>query len=80
MRPLATFFAAAFLLAACSAPGGDGCAWVREIVPDQGFEWRWSVNEKRQVVALNRAVREFCGAPVVFRGVITRGGRKSEGV
>jgi hypothetical protein len=67
-------------LAACSAPGGDGCAWVREIVPDAGAAERWTLSEKRQVVSHNRAVREFCGAPIVFRGVITRGGRKSEGV
>ena len=49
-----------FALGGCAPKGGDGCAWTRPIVPDAGFEGRWTVGEKRQAVAHNRAWREFC--------------------
>jgi hypothetical protein len=47
-------------VAGCVPAGGDGCAWTRPFVPDDGFEARWTVGEKRQAVAHNRAWREFC--------------------
>jgi hypothetical protein len=38
----------------------DGCVWTRQFTPDADFEVRWTLNEKRQAVAHNRAWKEFC--------------------
>lgn len=38
----------------------NDCAWAVRIVPDPGWETRWTDNEKRQVVLLNRDVQKNC--------------------
>lgn len=59
MRYLA--LAMMILMASCAAEsGGNECTWVREMIPSEGFPDRWTQSEKRQVVAHNRKVREFC--------------------
>lgn len=52
--------AVAVLLGACSSTPPNDCAWVQKIAPDAGFEARWTLAEKRQVVAHNEAVARFC--------------------
>lgn len=47
-------------LSIVSCAVSDGCAWTRPFVPDTGFEARWTLSEKRQAVAHNRAWAEFC--------------------
>jgi len=48
------------LIASCATPPSSACSWVRQIRPSAGFEQRWTTPEKRQVVAHNRKVKEFC--------------------
>ena len=42
------------------SPGGNECAWVKQFVPEPGFETRWTDTEKRQALAHNLKVEEFC--------------------
>ena len=51
-------FLALSLTASCSAPSGDGCAWVAAIQPDRADVL--TDGTKRQIVAHNRAVERFC--------------------
>lgn len=47
--------------ASCAgSTGGNECTWVRNFTPEPGFEQRWTDTEKRQAVAHNRKVKEFC--------------------
>lgn len=48
------------LLTVSCAPTLSECSWSRKMVPDPGFEERWTEHEKRQAVAINRKVEEFC--------------------
>lgn len=48
------------LMTACAGPASDGCAWTRQIVPDSGFEARWTRAEKVQAASHNEAWRRFC--------------------
>lgn len=49
------------LMTSCAAEsGGNECTWVRELIPSNSFSDRWTPSEKRQVIAHNRKVREFC--------------------
>lgn len=36
------------------------CSWAASIWPDAGFETRWTIGEKRQVVAHNEKVEALC--------------------
>ena len=51
--------ASLILMPSCAATVSE-CAWSRKMVPDSGFEERWTAHEKRQAVAINRKVDEFC--------------------
>jgi hypothetical protein len=44
------------------APSGEtsSCGWLHEFVPTTGFEMRWTADEKRQAVELNRDIQRFC--------------------
>jgi len=50
------------LSAACSSPApiSNACGWLHPIVPDAGFETRWTTNEKRQTVELNLDISRAC--------------------
>jgi hypothetical protein len=52
----------ASLLAACSSPApiSNACGWEHQIIPDSGFETRWTRNEKVQIVEHNADVAKFC--------------------
>lgn len=47
------------LMTSC-ASGANECTWVKKFLPDDGFENRWTLNEKRAAVAHNEKVEEFC--------------------
>jgi len=47
------------LMTSCGM-GANECTWAKKFIPDGGFETRWTVGEKRQAVALNEKVEEFC--------------------
>lgn len=38
----------------------DACAWLKQIVPDAGFETRWTRAEKQQVLAFDNQVESQC--------------------
>ena len=40
----------------------DACAWDAVIVPDAGFEARWTDNEKRQVDKHDKDIEANCQA------------------
>lgn len=42
------------------APSPDVCSWVSIIVPDEGFETRWTRQEKEQVLLHDMNVEMFC--------------------
>ena len=52
---------AALAVGGCS-PNAAVCGWVGYIQPDPGFEERWTLDEKRQVLQHNLKVEEFCRA------------------
>lgn len=55
------------ILNACAAapsPVADACSWASLIIPDAGFETRWTTAEKRQVDAYDKIVQKECPAPV----------------
>jgi hypothetical protein len=49
-------------LSACASPPpiSNSCGWEQLIVPDAGFETRWTFTEKAQVVEHNLNVAKFC--------------------
>lgn len=51
------------LIAGCG--GGSAvtteCSWVKPILPDSGFDERWTRAEKEQVASHNEAGEENCG-------------------
>lgn len=51
---------ASLLLLTSCASAGDDCTWVGYIVPDDGFETRWTEGEMRQAVEHNEKVEELC--------------------
>lgn len=55
-----TLLACLMLISISACASGDSCTWSRAITPDAGFESRWTVGEKRQVVAHNLKVKKFC--------------------
>jgi len=50
------------LCGACSSPApiSNACGWEHQIIPDSGFETRWTRNEKVQIVEHNADVAKFC--------------------
>ena len=48
----------AMSMTGCSLSGGDECSWVRRISPDSGSVLSDPV--KRQILAHNLKVQEFC--------------------
>lgn len=52
--------ATALLVSACTAAPPNDCVWVQRIVPSDGFEQRWTREEKRQVLTHNELVDRFC--------------------
>lgn len=49
----------AILTGSCAATG-DLCGSLITVLPDPGFEDRWTRNEKVQVAGQNRKIKEFC--------------------
>jgi hypothetical protein len=43
------------------APIPDSCGWLAPIVPDPGFEMRWTHNEKAAVESYDAKRDRFCG-------------------
>lgn len=39
---------------------GSVCSWLSPVRPDAEFETRWTLAEKRQVLALDEKIDEFC--------------------
>lgn len=62
MVPARRLIAVAIVIAlgACSAVPPYDCVWAQKIAPDAGFEKRWTIHEKRQIVAHNELVDKFC--------------------
>lgn len=50
-------------------PVPDRCSWVSPIIPDTGFETRWTRNEKEQVESLDEAIDRNCGSRMLISGV-----------
>lgn len=53
------------ILTGCATPPAppavaDACSWATMILPDPGFESRWTASEKRQVDAYDRTVEKLC--------------------
>lgn len=38
----------------------DACVWLKPVIPDKGFETRWTRGEKQQVLVLDQDVQKFC--------------------
>lgn len=50
-------------IGACATAGPpvpDFCAWAKPIIPDPGFETRWTRGEKEAVLTLDLNVRTKC--------------------
>lgn len=54
----------ALIKPAAQPPRNDACAWIRAIVPDEGFQDRWTRDEKEQVLALILAIERNCANSV----------------
>lgn len=51
------------ILSGCAspvAPTADACAWLKQIIPGDGFETRWTHDEKAQVLAFDQMVAKEC--------------------
>lgn len=49
-------------MTSCEAPAvPSACGHISRMVPDPGFETRWTRSEKIQAVDLNRALERDCG-------------------
>jgi hypothetical protein len=46
----------------CTTAIPDACAWLRPVSPDQGFQDRWTHNEKVQIDQLDQSIDKNCGA------------------
>lgn len=46
--------------AGCTIPIPNSCGWLNEIIPDPGFEQRWTHNEKQQVEAYDEKLDANC--------------------
>ncbi|MCZ4273224.1 lipoprotein [Maritalea porphyrae] len=49
-----------FVLSGCSSTGGGLCS-MGPFIPDIGAGERWTLNEKRKLIARNNAGVEVCG-------------------
>lgn len=71
MLPKFMMMSAAFLMASLmqscvGAPppaAPSSCGWLHKFNPNPGFEMRWTRDEKRQAVELNRDIEMFCRMP-----------------
>lgn len=54
------------LLSSCETPPPampDFCTWAKEIIPGDGFQSRWTREEKEQVLSLDQKIIQFCRQP-----------------
>lgn len=55
------------ILSACAGTPppaiADACSWATMILPGDGFQSRWTTDEKRQVDAYDRMVEKECRQP-----------------
>ena len=55
-----TTLALVVVLGACTGSVTNMCLQLDQINPDAGFSERWTTNEKRQVLKINKKIDQFC--------------------